>query len=319
MHNQTQVAVPVAYEQDEIDLRELLLALWLGRRLVVVITALFTLGAILFALLSPNYYQSSVVLAPAQNDSGGLSATLGQLGGLASLAGINLGDANGSEAQIAQEIMQSRGFIEQFIQQTDIAVEVMAAKGWDAYNNQLKIDHDIYDSVLQQWTRDAPRGKKVEPSLWEIYEQFSEMLSISQDKKTGLVTVSLEYFSPYLAKQWLDKYVLAVNLYVQQRKIARIKKNIQYLEEQIEITSVAEMRKIFFTLIEEQVKSKMLVEASPEYAFITVSEAMVAEERSKPKRKLIVILGALLGLMLSIFLALLKFYWFNKSSRPESQ
>ncbi len=62
----------------------------------------------------------------------------------------------------------------------------------------------------------------------------------------------------------------------------------------------------------------MLVEASPEYAFVTVSEAMVAEERSQPKRKLMVILGTLLGLMLSIGLALLKFYWFNSDSHLNS-
>jgi len=314
MHNQTQVAVPVTYQQDEIDLKELFLALWLGRRLVIITTTLFAVCAIIFALQTPNQYQSTAVLAPAQQDSGGLSSTLSQLGGLASLAGVNLGDGNSSEAQIAQEIMQSRGFIEQFIQQADISVEIMAAKDWDADSNQLVIDEDIYDSVLQQWTREPPRGRKAEPSLWEVYEKFSEMLAVSQDKKTSLVVVSLEYLSPYLAKQWLDQYVMAVNLYVQQRKIARIKKNIQYLEQQIEITSVAEMRKIFFTLIEEQVKNQMLVEASPEYAFVTVSEAMVAEERSQPKRKLMVILGTLLGLMLSILLALLKFYWFNSDS-----
>jgi len=107
--------------------------------------------------------------------------------------------------------------------------------------------------------------------------------------------------------------VLAVNLYLQQRQLRRINKNIQYLEEQIEITSVAEMRQIFFTLIEEQVKSKMLVEASPDYAFITVSEAMVPEERSQPKRQLIVILAALLGMMVSVVIALARFYWPNRN------
>jgi len=310
MHNQLQSAVPY---DDEIDLRELLTALWSSRWLIAIITATTITLALIYVLLTPNQYRASAVLAPTQKDSGGLSAALSQFGGLASMAGINLSDGNGSEARIAQEVMQSRSFIEQFIKQSGIAVEIMAVKGWDASTDRLLIDPDIYNAGLRQWTRTPPRGKVAEPSLWELYKVFSEMLAVTEDKKASFVTVSIEYFSPYLAKQWVDNYVLAVNLYLQQRKLRRINKNIQYLEEQIEITSVAEMRQIFFTLIEEQVKSKMLVEASPDYAFITVSEAMVPEERSQPKRQLIVILAALLGMMVSVVIALARFYWPNRN------
>lgn len=61
-------------------------------------------------------------------------------------------------------------------------------------------------------------------------------------------------------------------------KLERIDKNIGYLDEQIAATSVAEMREIFFTLLQEQVKSKMLVEASPDYAFTAVGKVMLPEE-----------------------------------------
>jgi uncharacterized protein involved in exopolysaccharide biosynthesis len=152
------------------------------------------------------------------------------------------------------------------------------------------------------------------PTLWEGYEVFSEILQVSQDKKTGLVTVSIENYSPYLAQQWVENYILATNLYLQQRKLKRIDKNIGYLDEQIATTSVAETREIFFTLIQEQVKSKMLVEASPDYAFTVVGEVMLQEEKSQPKRALIVVLGSLLGAMLSICLVLFRYYWFNSNT-----
>ena len=309
MHNQLQPAV--TYD-DEIDLRELFSALWLSRRLIAIITTTTTALALIYVLLTPNQYQADAVLAPTEQGGGGLSSALSQFGGLASLAGINLGDSQGNEARIAQQVMQSRSFIEQFIKQSGIAVEIMAVKGWDAKTDDLKIDADIYNSGSRQWTRTPPKGKLAEPSPWELYKVFLEMLSVTEDKKSGFVTISIEYFSPYLAKQWVDNYILAVNLYLQQRKLSSINKNIQYLEEQIEITSVAEMRQIFFTLIEEQIKNKMLVEASPDYAFVTVSEAMVPEEESQPKRLLIVILAALLGTMLSIIIALMRFYWLNR-------
>ena len=297
--------------QDEIDLKELFSLLWQGRWLIFGISSFMCLLAVIYALITPNQYQATLLLAPTQQNTGGISSALSQFGGLASLAGIDIGGGEGGDKQIALEVMQSRSFIEQFINQSGILVEIIAAKGWDAESKRLILDRDIYNPQSRQLVRTAPPGRQATPSLWEAYKVFLDMLVISEDKKTGLVSVSIEYFSPYQARQWLENYILAINLYLQQRKLSRIEKNIDYLQQQIATTSVAEMREIFFTLIEEQIKSKMLVEASPNYAFTTVSEAMLPEEKSQPKRALIVILGGLLGLMLSIFLVLCRYYWFN--------
>lgn len=297
---------------DEIDLAEIFSILWGERKYICLITLCFTFSAIFFSLITPNEYQAKAVMAPSHQDAGGLSSALDKFGGLASLAGINIGDNIASEANVSIEIIQSRSFIEQYIKQSGIAIEVMAANGWDAENNRLLIDRDIYDPELMQWTRKPPRGRQAKPSSWEVFEEFSEKLTISQDKSSAFVTIGVESYSPYIAKQWVDNYILAANLYLQQRKLQKIEKNIDYLEQQIAMTSVAEMREIFFTLIEEQVKSKMLVEASPDYAFTVVSEAMIPEEHLYPKRLLVVVLGAMLGIMFGVIVAFIRNYWFNK-------
>ena len=304
--------------EDEIDLRELFSVLWASKILLVIVTLVFTSTSVIYALVIPNQYKATALLVPTQQNSSRISSALNQFGGLASLAGINIGGNQNGDTKIAFEVIQSRSFIEQFIKQSGIMVEVMAAKGWNYDNKRLVLDKDIYDPQSRQWMRSPPSGREVTPSLWEAYEVFSEILQVSQDKKTGLVSVSIEYYSPYLAQQWLENYILAINLYLQQRKLKRIDKNIDYLDEQIATTSVAEMRGIFFTLIEEQVKSKMLVEASPEYAFTAVGEVMLPEEKSQPKRALIVVLGSLLGAILSICLVFLRYYWFNSNSKANN-
>lgn len=302
--------LPVEYD-DEIDLRELFSVLWAGKKIIVRITALFAAVSVIYALMLPNQYQASIVLAPAQQESGGLSASLGQLGGLASLAGINIGEGGGSEPQLAQEILLSRSFIETFIAENNLAVEVFAVDGWDAESDQLSIDADLYDTDSGEWVRNPPSGKLPEPSGWELYEEFLERYSVSQDKKTGMVTLSVEYYSPIMAKEWADKLVAAINAHMQARKLQQVNRNIKYLEAQIEKTAIADMREVFYTIIEEQIKSQMLAEASPEYVFETVSPAMVPEEESKPKRALICILGTLLGGMFSIIWVLIAYYGFN--------
>jgi len=301
----------LASHDDEIDLRELFSVLWAGKKVIVAITGLFAVAAVVYALSIANEYKASIVIAPAQQEGGGLSGALGQLGGLASLAGVSLGGGGGSEAAVAQEIMQSWGFVEQFIVNNELEVEVFAAEGWNKTSNVLTIDSDLYDKDSNKWLIDED-GQLRAPTSWELYEAFSKRLSVSEDKKSGLTSVSIEYFSPIVAKNWVDLYVAAINEHMRQRKLSQVNSNIEYLQAQIEKTSIAEMREVFYQIIEEQVKNKMLAEASPEYAFVTVSPSMVPEEKSKPKRALMCILGTLLGGLLSVLYVLVRHYASNK-------
>ena len=294
---------------DEIDLRELFGVLWAGKIKIIAITAVFTIASVIYALSVPNQYKATALLSPAQSSGGGLSGALGQLGGLASLAGVSIGGGKSSEAQVAQQIMKSWSFIEGFIEKNDLAVEVYAADGWSKGSNELQIDSDFNDVLKSQWlVEDDDTGKLGAPSSWQLFEEFSEKLAVSEDKKSGLVSVSIEYYSPQIAKQWLAMYVAAINAHMQQRQMAKVTTNIEYLQAQIEKTAIAEMQEVFYTIIEEQIKSKMLAEASPDYAFVAVSPSMVPEEKSQPKRALICILGTLLGGMLSVLLVLVMNY-----------
>ena len=255
----------------------------------------------IYSLSIPNQYKAIALLAPA-SDGGGLSDTLGQLGGLASLAGVSIGSGESSESQIAQEIMKSWSFLESFIADNDIAVEIYAAEGWSKGSNELKINQDVYDSESKEWLIEDVSGVVGPPSSWELFKKFSESVEVSEDRRTGFVSVSIEHYSPQIAKQWLDLYISAINKNMQMRQIEKVSNNISYLEAQIRKTAIAEMQEVFYTLIAEQTKDKMVAEASPDYAFVAVSPSMVPEEKSQPQRALICILGTLMGGILSVLL-----------------
>ena len=294
---------------DEIDLRELFGVLWAGSRKIIAITAVFAFVSVIYALSLSDQYKATVLLAPAQSDGADLSGALGQLGGLASLAGVDIGSGDSSEAQMAQEIMKSWSFIDVFIAENNISVEVYAAEGWSRGSNELQIDDDIYDAETKTWlVENDNTGEVGPPSSWVLFQAFSERLVVSENKKSGLVSVSIEYYSPQIAKQWLDMYVAAINAHMQQRQMEKVTNNINYLQAQIENTSIAEMREVFYTIIAEQTKNKMVAEASPEYAFVAVSPSMVPEVKSQPQRAFICILGTLLGGMLSVMLVLVMHY-----------
>ena len=293
---------------DEIDLRKLFGVLWSGKFKIIVITTIFAVGSVFYALSVPNQYKATALLAPADSDGSGLSDVLGQLGGMASIVGVNIGSGESSESRIAQEIMKSWSFIDKFISDNDLSVEVYASEGWSKASGELQINQDVYDSENNQWLTEDLDGNLVPPSSWQLYKTFSDMLSVSEDKKTGLVSVSIEHYSPQIAKEWLDMYVASINEHMQARQVAKVSNNIDYLKAQIDKTSIAEMREVFYTIIEEQTKNKMVAEASPDYAFVAVSPSMVPEEKSQPRRALICILGALFGGMLSVLLVLMTHY-----------
>ena len=310
-----QIQTPQNYD-DEIDLRELFSVLWAGKKLIAAVTSLFAIVAVIYALSLANEYKSYAVVAPAESGGSALGNMAGQLGGLASLAGINIGSGENNETLEAMEIMQSWGFIEEFIESNNLQVPVYAGEGWDKASNSLKLDDELYDAESKTWLIESEgSGEQRPPSSWELFEEFDKKVTVSQDKTSGLITISLEYYSPHLAKQWVDLFIRSINDYMRDRKLQQVNRNIEYLTAQIEKTAIADMREVFYQIIEEQTKSKMLAEASPEYVFVTVSRAMVPEEKSAPKRALICILTVLLGGMLSVLIVLIQYY--GKLTEPE--
>ena len=217
MENNTADQTLLNQYDDEIDLRELFAVLWAGKIKIIVITAVFAVASVIHALSVPNQYKATALLAPAQSDGGGLSGALGQLGGLASLAGVSLGGGESGEAQIAQEIMKSWSYIEGFIADNNIAGEVYAAEGWSKESNTLQINNEAYDVEANKWLLEDESGAIKPPSSWQLFQAFSGMLSVSEDKISGLVSVSIEYYSPQIAKQWVDMYVESINRFMQQR------------------------------------------------------------------------------------------------------
>ena len=302
----------VSDSSDEIDLRELWNAIWSGKWLIIAITSVFALASVIYALSLPNEYKSTVLLAPASSSSSSsLSKLAGQFGGLASLAGINLGGGGADDkSTVALEIIKTWGFLEKFIEENKLQVALFAAKGWNRSTNELIIDPDLYDVSNETWVRefDANKGQRAEPSSWELFEELKDRISISQDKASGLISLTVEYYSPIVAKEWTDKLVMAINIHIQEQDRTDALKSIGYLKEQINKTNVTDMQSVFYQLVEEQTKTLMLAEVSDEYVLKTLSPAKAAELKSKPKRALICILGIILGGLLAVAIVLIKHF-----------
>ncbi|GAB7225736.1 Wzz/FepE/Etk N-terminal domain-containing protein [Vibrio owensii] len=302
---------------DEIDLRELFGAVWKGRWIIIVTTFIFAVGVVLYALSLPNIYKSDALLAPAESSGGGLSKMAGQLGGLAALAGVNLGAGESSQTDLALQVMKSRQFVDSFINKHDLLVPLMAAKDWDLANNKLILDEELYNPTTGKWLREPNGLRGAIPTAQEAFEVFSkEVLNINQDKDNGLYIISVKNYSPYIAQQWVNWLIEDINQVMRERTIAETSQNLAYLNTQLQKTAVADMQSTFYKLIEEQTKSLMLAEVQEEFVFKVVDPAVVPELKDGPKRALICVLGTLLGGMLGVAIVLVRFA-FRKEDRED--
>ncbi|HHX8572725.1 Wzz/FepE/Etk N-terminal domain-containing protein [Vibrio sp. Vb2354] len=298
---------------DEIDLRKFFNVLWRGKLIVILTTILFAVGSVLYALSLSDVYKADSLLSPAESSGGGgLSKMAGQLGGLAALAGVNLGGGDSSQTDLAVQVIKSRQFISSFIDKHALLVPLMAAEGWDMSSNKLIIDSEIYDSDSDTWLRNEKGLRGPKPTLQEAYEIFvQEHLNIIQDKDSGLYKLSVKHFSPFIAQQWVTWLIEDINKVMRERTIQEATQNLSYLNLQLDKTAVAEMQSTFYKLIEEQTKSLMLAEVQDEFVFKVVDPALVPEIKEGPKRALICILGTFLGSILGALIVLCRFAFFT--------
>ncbi|MGI9916051.1 Wzz/FepE/Etk N-terminal domain-containing protein [Vibrio owensii] len=292
---------------DEIDLRQLFKVLWQGKWIIIATTFVFAVSSVIYALSLPNIYKADALLAPTESsNNGGLSKMAGQLGGLAAIAGVNLGESASSQTTLAVQIMQSRQFIDAFVKKHELTIPLMAVEGWDLTTNKLIFNEELYDEENDKWLRE-PRGlKTVQPTAQEEFKIFyNNIIAISEDKESGLYTLSVKHYSPFIAQQWVGWLISDINDVMRKRAISEASRNLEYLNNQLDKTAVSEMQATFYKLIEEQTKRLMLAEAQEEFVFKTIDPPVVPEEKYSPNRSIICIIGTILGSVFGIVLVLI--------------
>ena len=269
-------------QESEINLLELWNVLLEYKKLIFTITTLATAFAVAIALLMTPVFRAETLLAPAQQEKGGgFSAMASQFGGLASLAGINLGGGDSSTDE-AIALLKSREFTTKFIKEENLLPALFDDK-WVAASKQWK---DVDDP----------------PTPWDAFKLFDQFRMINIDANTGIVTLAIEWKDPEQAANWANKLVERINTQLRNEAILKAEKSIQYLNKELAKTSVIEVKQSIYSLIEAQTKNKMLANTQDEYAFRVLDRAVAPEESIRPKRKLIVVIGFILGGMLGIFI-----------------
>jgi uncharacterized protein involved in exopolysaccharide biosynthesis len=270
----------------DVDLQTVLAVLWLRRWWIVASIVASTAVFAAVAFWMTPIYRATIVMVPASNEQNAAGSALGQLGGIAALAGINLG-STGSAVEESLAVLRSRSFTENFIRDQQLMPELFPKR---------RI------GTISRWF-----GRSEDPALAEGYRYFDERIRlVAQDRRTGLVSVHIDWTDPDKAALWANELVARLNAELRRRAIEDSAASVEYLQKELLARTVIDTRQAIARLMETQINKGMFANVTLEYAFRVIDKALPPDSKDpiRPKKALMLALGCALGLFLGCMLAL---------------
>lgn len=274
---------------------------------ILVVTLAISAATFGWMLMLPEQYQAEVHLISTNNDEqlsfGGAG---GDLGGIASLAGFD--SRLGSDSRLdrlALDVIQTHSFAADFLSnQPSLIPLLIAIQGWDLESSTVEFDDSLYSPDTGWVNEPITEIKKLE-QLWSAVYQFEKRLEVTESSTTNMVTLAFEHESPSVAVNVLEQLQLKINSQMRESVIQDSKRNIEYLTEEATNTSVADLKAVFYRLIEEQTKTLMLASSSREFVFKKATPILMPVSPSGPPRVLVTIILGFMTLLLSCLVAVI--------------
>jgi len=283
---------------------------WANKLFIIFLTSLFSISSIIYSLSLPNLY-TSTALVTFPKDSSSISSQLGGLASLGTVAGISLPeDDSFKNFKEAMMIMNSKSFIYNFLDRKGHIPLIMATKDWKPNENIFIYNDKIYDLSKQEWTRKVvyPRTKK--PTSTEIAKEFHKnILSSDFSLKDETLSISLTFFSPFLAQEMLIDLIEEVNIITRAESIKEIDNKIEYINEKIRTEENNSLKMFFSKELESELTARIIAVNKLHFVFKVIDEPSLALKKSRPSRSIIVIFSSFIGGIFSLlFLILLNVY-----------
>lgn len=277
---------------DFVNLQRVYRHIALNRWWILACVILVTAGFTAVAFLTRPIYRVTAVLMPAATSQGSNSSSLAS-SPLASLAsGLGIGGSRNPHTEEALAVLRSRAFTEAFITAERLLPQLFPRE-WNAS------DH--------RW--DEPVGEQ--PTLAEGYVYFRKKIcTITDHRRTGLITLQIEWRNPREAANWIEVMVDRLNREMRTRAITRADASLRFLKNELQQTTTVEVRNALGYLMEAQLKKRMIAQVTPDYALQFVAPPVGSDGAAPvwPKKLLLLILGPPVGLLIGILLTL---FWHN--------
>ncbi len=209
--------------------------LWKEKLWVVLITSIFAIGGIVYALRAREEFVSTGKILPEyQSKSGGL----GQFAGLASLAGVDISSAGGGGSDAIRpdlypDVLKSTPFFLNLFKikvRTKDNKEMLFSQFYDTYVLDSKIEKENTQINFPASEKYIAVSYQTEKNLKDLRERIGAVI----DKKTGLITVTVKLPDPLVATIITDYCMKFLTDYITNYRTEKSKRDLNFLAERLD-------------------------------------------------------------------------------------
>jgi hypothetical protein len=254
---------------DEIDLKDIILPIWKARKQILTTAIIFAIFGGIIGFLTPATYTASSTFLPQTSEAGG--GLSGSLGGLASLAGINLSTGAVGGGEIAPSLYATVLASSPF-QKRILDSKISVNGDLITYRNYLENQPSSGLSILKKYTIGLPgtilsHFFETKPSVASVSDStglvplpdkeyglrnsLAGKILINIDKKEGFVSLSVIERDPLIAAQVAIVTEEVLQDWIIEHKIKNAKSQYDFIEKQFE----SKQKEFFF--IQEQLANYM--------------------------------------------------------------
>jgi uncharacterized protein involved in exopolysaccharide biosynthesis len=260
--------------------------LWPHRRNALLGLIAGLIVGLVYVLLTPNQYESTVEVAPAESDSdqSGKGGLAGQLGGLASLAGIDIPERQ--EDQTAVAVLRSNAFVSNFLRQAGALPTVE------------KDGRSIVARIL---------GRTVGEQR-AINRFRAKLMRVEEDRRAGTKKLTIRSSDREAAARWANGMIQQLNAQQRQRAIDESTKRLVYLDEQIRRATSVDVQHALYQIMEGELKSIAIAKTREDYTYLVIDPAVPAlkKEPVSPNIPLVLFTSAISGCALAVLVSVSK-------------
>lgn len=282
-------------KDDEIDLIALAHTIWDNRKTIWYSIAVAVVIGLLVAIFSPVKYTASATILPQAEGK----TDLGGLGGLASMAGINLGSMMGSASGIQPDlyprVINSYPFLNELVHQPfdfededepisfyqKVVKDSVSGFGTTLKKYTIRLpwtikgaifgsnDEEIAGNLNGKFAVDVTKLSQEE--LWAI-GAISGVISVEIDNKNGLVSIATEMGEPLLTAQVAQKTVELLQKYITEYKTRQATQNLEFIEARLKEKKV-EFETAREALFEYRDRNRNIIEERTNIQYQELSDA----------------------------------------------
>jgi LPS O-antigen subunit length determinant protein (WzzB/FepE family) len=286
---------------DELDLRYLVLILWRGKFFMILVSFVSVFLAALYLQSAERKYTVEYNLKPVGETNS--SPSLSGFGGFASIAGIQLPSSSSNDFNIFKKLITSTEVSEIVFNNKEIVKDVFKSE----WNASLKNYSIISKSKIQILVGDFKKlltGNKevnyMPPSPKRLSVFIANTIQIKEDKNTGFLTFISETSKPELMLSIIIEATKAGDKIMRQRYIDFSTEPLAFYKEKIRTARSREHREALAELIGKEEQKLMFASRGKYFMAEPYVGPTISLYPTAPKPKLILALSFLFGLFISV-------------------